>query len=92
MRIFQVVICFFWAGSFLRSAPVIGPFLEPELPFFGTALVIRDQPRPNRVRRGMVVSLGDGHWACFDTDLLRWAAIWKAPVGKPPVTDRKSVV
>lgn len=86
MRIFRVVICFFWAGSFLRSAPVIGPFLEPELPFFGTALVIPDQPRPNRVRRGIVFSLGDGHWACFDTDLLRWATIWKSPVGKPPVS------
>lgn len=86
MRIFWSVLTFAILVPILQAEPKIGPFIEPEVPFFSTALVVPGQAQPNRVRRGVVIRLGNGHWACFDTDLLRWAAIWKAPTGKPPVT------
>lgn len=85
MRVLQFVYCILVPGQVLRADPKIGPFIEDEIPFFSSALVV-EKPRLNRVRRGVIVRLGDDRWACFDTDLLRWAAVWKAPAGKPPVT------
>ena len=86
MKLFAIAT--FLIASFLNFGPAveIGPFVEPEVPFFASALVIPDESGPNRVRRGVLVSLGADWWACFDSDLLRWAAAWKAPAGKPPLT------
>ena len=68
------------------AGPAVGPFLERETPFLSSALLIKDGKRINPVRRGILVPLEDEHWACFDTDLLRWAAVWKAPAGQPPLS------
>ncbi|YCM43184.1 cytochrome c [Verrucomicrobiaceae bacterium 227] len=61
-------------------------FLEPDAPFLRSALLIKNGKEFNHVRRGVLIPLGDDHWACFDPDLLRWAAIWKAPAGQPPLS------
>lgn len=70
----------------LLAGPTIGPFLEAEAPFLNTALIVSQGKKSNLVRRGIIIPLGKNHWACFDTDLLRWAAIWRAPKGQPPLT------
>lgn len=64
----------------------VGEFLERGVPFLRSALLIQDGKKVNRVRRGLLVPLGEDHWGCFDPDLLRWAAVWKAPAGKAPLT------
>lgn len=61
-------------------------FLEPETPFLRTALVFGAEGKTNRTRRGAVIPLGGGLWGCFDTDLLRWAAVWRATDGEPPLS------
>ena len=62
-----------------------GEFVEEGQPFLRSALVVSEKPM-NRVRRGVLLPLGEGYWACFDPDLLRYAAVWKAPVGKAPLS------
>ncbi|MDB4353825.1 hypothetical protein N9Z02_00830, partial [Akkermansiaceae bacterium] len=64
-------------GQKVESLPRRG-FLEPTTPFFRSALLIQEGAELNRVRRGVVIPLGRGLWGCFDPDLLRWAAVWKA--------------
>ena len=59
------------------------PFVEPNFPFFSSAFDLRPVD-PNAVPaniapRGLVLNLGQDCWACFDTDLLRVAAIWQGP-------------
>jgi len=59
------------------------PFIEPNFPFFSSSLDLRPQ-NPNAVPmnvtpRGLVLNLGHECWACFDTDLLRLAAVWEGP-------------
>ena len=66
----------------VTTPPTTG-FLESNAPFLRSALLIKDN---NRVRRGLLIPLGQNHWACFDPDLLRWAAYWQAPTDKPPLT------
>jgi cytochrome c2 len=61
-------------------------FLEKETPFLRSALVIGEAKQANRVRRGVIIPLGHDHWACFDPDLLRWAAIWRAETGQAPLS------
>ncbi|MGJ8698128.1 MAG: DUF6797 domain-containing protein [Verrucomicrobiaceae bacterium] len=63
-----------------------GEFLEAGAPFLRSALLIKDGETVNRVRRGLLVPLGEDHWGCFDPDLLRWAAFWKAPAGEAPLS------
>ncbi len=57
------------------------PWIQPEFPFFGSSLDLRGvQPdaKPfNVTPRGLVLNLGHECWACFDTDLLRVAAVWR---------------
>jgi len=77
---------FFILAMAALGKPTIGPFLEPEAPFLSSALVIEGGEARNRVRRGLLIPLGERRWACFDTDLLRWAAVWRAPAGSPPLT------
>ncbi len=55
-------------------------WVEPGFPFFSSVLDARKAgaglPENNLTPRGLVLNLGHGCWACFDTDLLRVAAIW----------------
>jgi cytochrome c551/c552 len=63
-----------------------GGFLENKTPVLRSALVFQDGKTQNRTRRGALLPLGHGLWGCFDPDLLRWSAIWRAPNGKPPLS------
>lgn len=59
-----------------------GSFVEEDFPFFCQTVDAREFGKTpqvsNLVPRGIVVKLGDGHYGCFDPDLLRWALVWKA--------------
>lgn len=67
-----------------------GDFVEKDFPFFSSVLDARDVgvgfPKDNLTPRGVILNLGHNLWACFDTELLRIAAIWQGEEGKPPVT------
>lgn len=67
-----------------------GDFVEKDFPFFSSVLDARDAgegfPKDNLTPRGLILNLGHNLWACFDTDLLRIACIWKGEEGKPSVT------
>jgi len=67
-----------------------GDFVEKDFPFFSSVLDAREVgegfPKDNLTPRGIILNLGHNLWACFDTDLLRIAAIWEGEAGKPPVT------
>ncbi|MDA0350336.1 MAG: cytochrome c [Verrucomicrobia bacterium] len=56
-------------------------WVEPDFPFFSSVLEVSQSgnafPTVNRTPRGLILNLGNDHWACFDTDLLRIAAIWR---------------
>jgi len=56
-------------------------WIEPDYPFFSSVLEVPQSgellPTINRTPRGLVLNLGNNFWACFDTDLLRMAAIWR---------------
>lgn len=57
-------------------------FVEEDFPFFTQVIDARefgdDAYKTNLTPRGIVVKLGDGHFGCFDPDLLRWSLFWKA--------------
>ncbi len=64
----------------LDAADPWAPWVEPEQPFFSSSLDLR-AASPNAIPwnitpRGLVLNLGNDCWACFDTELLRVAAIW----------------
>ncbi len=67
-----------------------GDFVEKDFPFFSSVLDARELgegfPKDNLTPRGIILNLGHNLWACFDTDLLRIAAIWEGEAGKPPVS------
>ena len=76
------------AQSFATPSPW-GDWVEKDFPHFSSVLDARDlpgSPKDNLTPRGLILNLGNNLWACFDTDLLRIAAIWEAEAGKPPVT------
>jgi mono/diheme cytochrome c family protein len=56
-------------------------WVEPDFPFFSTVLDAGRAgpglPTKNLTPRAIVLNLGRGHWAAFDTDLLRVAAVWQ---------------
>jgi len=56
-------------------------FVEKEFPFFSQTLDARhlegNWPGNNLTPRGIILKLGQGYFACFDTDLLRIALVWK---------------
>ena len=62
-------------------------WVEPDFPFFSTTLDARKagpaSPPDNLIPRGLVLNLGHGCWACFDTDLLRVAAVWDGQAVTP---------
>ncbi len=55
-------------------------FVEPNFPFFSSVLDARNLnegwPTNNLTPRGLILNLGHGAWACFDTELLRVSALW----------------
>jgi glucose/arabinose dehydrogenase/mono/diheme cytochrome c family protein len=54
-------------------------WVEPDFPFFSSVVDARAAGlgHPDNLSpRALVLNLGDGCWAAFDTDLLRVAAIW----------------
>lgn len=61
-------------------APALGPWLEPDAPFFSSVLdarrVGRGLPTANLSPRAIVLPAG-AHRVAFDPDLLRVAAIWR---------------
>ena len=64
-----------------------GAFVETNFPFFSSVFDARAPgsgwPTNNLTPRGLILNLGHGCWACFDTDLLRIAAIWSEPTAVP---------
>ena len=75
-------------------------FVEPDFPFHSSVLDARalgaGWPADNLTPRGLILNLGNGLWACFDTDLLRVAAIWSGdgvtPVSMSQVSYHRSTV
>src|SRR5439155_4102176 len=63
--------------------------VEADFPFFSSVLDARRAgnglPTNNLTPRGIILNLGQECWACFDTDLLRMAAIWTGK-GVTPVS------
>ncbi len=55
-------------------------WIEPDFPFFSSVVDGRHAgagfPTNNLTPRGLVINLGQGVSACFDTDLLRVSAVW----------------
>jgi glucose/arabinose dehydrogenase len=69
------------ASSAVHADDPWAPWVEPNFPFFSSSLDLRPQsPKEdspwNITPRGIVLNLGNGCWACFDTDLLRLSAVW----------------
>ena len=56
-------------------------WVEPDFPFFSSILDARRTGICDRnlTPRGIVLNLGKDCWVCFDTDLLRVAAVWRGP-------------
>jgi cytochrome c2 len=61
--------------------PAATPWVEADFPFFSSIVDARKAgaglPEDNLTPRGLVLNLGQGCWVCFDTDLLRVAAVWQ---------------
>jgi hypothetical protein len=58
-----------------------GDWVEADFPFFSAVVDARKadggSPLNNLTPRGLVLNLGQGTWACFDTELLRISAVWQ---------------
>jgi mono/diheme cytochrome c family protein len=56
-----------------------GPWVEADFPFFSSILDARREGtgKHNLTPRGLIIKLPHDMWACFDTDLLRVAAVWR---------------
>jgi cytochrome c2 len=81
-----LILATFWTSAFAQEAQPKAaatnqaPFVESEFPFFSSVLDGRKLgapfPKDNLTPRGLILNLGHGAWACFDTELLRVSAIW----------------
>ncbi len=64
-----------------QPAPAWADWIEPDFPFFSSVLDARlagpGFPTGNLTPRALVLRVGREHWAGFDLDLLRVAAIWR---------------
>jgi glucose/arabinose dehydrogenase/mono/diheme cytochrome c family protein len=65
-----------------RPSPAVwGDWIEADFPFFSSVLDAGragdGMPTRNLTPRALVLNLGGGYWAAFDTDLLRVAAVWR---------------
>ncbi len=69
-------------GHTLRAAP----FWEDSLMVLRSALVIEEGGKLNRARRGVLMRLGGGFFACFDPDLLRYSGVWRGREGECAIT------
>ena len=61
------------------ATPRWADWVEPDFPFFSSVVDARAAGlghADNLSPRALVLNLGNGCWAAFDTDLLRIAAIW----------------
>ena len=61
------------------ASPRWADWVEPDFPFFSSVVDARAAGlgrADNLSPRALVLNLGNGCWAAFDTDLLRVAAIW----------------
>jgi cytochrome c2 len=68
------------ASPLLADDPAWAAWVQPDFPFYSSSLDLRPQS-PNAIPwnitpRGIILNLGNGCWACFDTELLRVSAIW----------------
>ena len=56
-----------------------GSWVETDFPFFSSILDARREGagKDNLTPRGLIIRLPHDTWACFDTDLLRVAAVWR---------------
>jgi glucose/arabinose dehydrogenase/mono/diheme cytochrome c family protein len=79
-------LCFVTSGTARQQAarpPAAAavPWVEADFPFFSSVLDAGHAggglPAANLTPRALVLNLGDGLWAAFDTDLLRVAAMWR---------------
>lgn len=65
----------------ITAANSWGDWIERDFPFFSSVLNAREAgpefPKDNLVPRGLIFPLAHDCWACFDTDLLRIAAVWR---------------
>lgn len=56
------------------------PFVETDFPFITTSMDGRELgpgfPKDNIASRCLALRLGEGAYACFDTDMLRWSVAW----------------
>ncbi len=89
MKAILIATSFVLAGAVLRAAdpaqkPVYPPqpwaaWVEPDFPFYSSILDARREGvgANNLTPRGLVLKLDHDCWACFDTDLLRVAAVWR---------------
>src|SRR5687767_10369575 len=68
-------------GTAPQAPPRWGEWLEADAPFFSSIVDARSAgeafPTDNLSPRALVIRLGRDHWAAFDTDLLRVAAVWR---------------
>lgn len=77
------LLLFFLTLNFsFAEEPKFAPFAEPGFPFLESTVDFRDwdgadAPKENLVVRGVIIKLGQNCYACYDTDLLRLAAIWE---------------
>ena len=69
------------------SAPLYTEFLDRSFPFLEATVDLRGAPPArdpeNLVPRGVVLPLDDNIFVCFDTELLRVAAIWEGDFISP---------
>jgi glucose/arabinose dehydrogenase/mono/diheme cytochrome c family protein len=89
----SMLACPLLLAATVQPGPWAG-WVEPDFPFFSSVLDARKAgasfPTNNLTPRGLVLNLGHDCWACFDTDLLRVAAVWRGPGVSPHALAPKS--
>jgi mono/diheme cytochrome c family protein len=79
-------VCLLRAASVPQQKPQAAAtrwadWVEPDFPFFSSVLDARhagpEFPTDNLTPRAIILNLGHGLWAAFDTDLLRVSALWR---------------
>ena len=89
MNKFHIAILCVLAQAASGAEEKIGPFFEPDFPFYQTKIDITatpDSPSDNFVVRGLVIPLDAEHVLAFDQDLLRVAGVWRKAPSEPLVT------
>jgi glucose/arabinose dehydrogenase/cytochrome c2 len=86
MRHFFVPVILALAAFLKVHAAPWAEYVEPDYPFISSVLDARDSQKENLTPRGLILNLGDNLWACFDTELLRIACVWKGDASKPPIS------